>query len=102
MSIVIALPRHTRRVLTATATILALLFLGMLLAAIGQLSGRCHTENDCLAVSAGNCLLVSPGNSLLTGTQTARCELTGWGMRVELSERAADILRSLGLRFQYR
>jgi hypothetical protein len=101
MSVVIAAPRHTRRVLTATAALVTLLFLGMSLAAIGQLTGRCYTENDCLAVSAGNCLLVSPGNRLLTGTQTTRCELTGWGLRVDLSERAADILRSLGLQFKY-
>jgi hypothetical protein len=102
MSVVIAAPRQTLRVLTATAAVVALLFLGISLAAIGQLTGRCRTENDCLAVSAGNCLLVSPGNPLLTGTQTTRCELTGWGLRVELSERVADILRSLGLRFQYK
>jgi hypothetical protein len=101
MSVVIAAPRHTRRVLIASAAVLALLFLGMSLAALGQLTGRCHTENDCLEVTAGNCLLVSPGNRLLTGTQTTRCELIGWGMRVEVSKRAVDILRALGLRFRY-
>lgn len=87
--------------MAAAVAILVLLFLGMSLAAARELAGRCHTTQDCLAVAPGQCLEVSPGNALLTGTQTTRCELGLWDVRIRVSEKAADILQRLGVRFTY-
>jgi hypothetical protein len=92
-------PRRYRR---AWVTGLVFVFLGLIsLAAVGAIAGQCRTENDHLLVDTGSRLLISPGNTLLTGTQTRRCELSGWRLRFELSERAEAILRKLGVRFSY-
>ena len=89
---------RTYRQRTLLLLVLALFGL-MTFAAVGQMTGQCRTEKDCLAADNGNCLLTDNGERLLTGTETTQCELRGWGLRIELSERAANMVRALGARF---
>ena len=92
-------PRLSRRV--RLGLILALLGL-LTFAAVRDMAGQCRTEDDCLAVGNGSCMAVGGGEGVvLTGSHTTRCELTGWGLRVELSQTAVAILRQLGVPVSY-
>jgi hypothetical protein len=89
-------PRRYRR---ARVAVFILTLLGLMtFAAVRGMTVQCRTHDDCLLVNEGGCLLLSgkPGDVLLIGTQTRRCDVSGWGVQVELSERAEAILRKLG------
>jgi hypothetical protein len=96
------LPHRSRALIIASLLILVLFF-GLSWAAVAEMTGYCKIRPDCLAVdrTPGNCLQVKPGSDLLTGTVSRKCELSVWGVHVDLSDRTEAIVRKLGVRFFY-
>jgi len=89
-------PRLYRRV--RLGILILVLFGSMSFAAVRAMTLDCRNENQRLLLyGGGGCLALQGGGCLLLNGQQQQCELAAGDLRMAVSERAAAILRKLGV-----